>query len=378
MNVLHAHAKFANRTKPKILIFRIGNLGDTIISLPALWAVRKAFPQSNITLLGNVNGQHVSALSVLPKSGLFDDWLTYPTGDTEIATKPSLGLARLFLRLRRERFDLLVYLAPRARTARQVRRDKLFFRAAGIKNFIGDTGFIPIPPKVESEPLPVVEHEADHLLARLRLGGIDVPAPNAGEMDLKLTESEIEKSRQWLIAHCGPAFFEKRIVGIGVGSKWQSKIWMEERFAELGARLIGALNLFPVIFGGPEDHERGERLLQIWGRGANAAGALNIRESAAALKFCRLYVGNDTGTMHLAAAVKTLCVGIFSSLDWRGRWYPYGTEHQVLREFVSCEGCLLFNCPNDNLCLRKITVDDVFDACQKILQESKKTILVTE
>lgn len=362
-------ADISHKTPEKILVYRIGNLGDTIISLPAMWAIRKHFADAHLTLLGNSNGRHVVARDVLPAHGLFDEWLIYPSGAENQSTTISFDLLKLFARLRLTNYNALVYLAPRSRTAAKVRRDLFFFRAAGIKKFVAHTGFVPVPAKRQGEPLPAVEHEADHLLARICLSGIETPWAGMGSMDLRLTEIENQTARNWFLENCGQAFHEKRLVGIGAGSKWSSKIWSETRFAELGQRLIQELDLFPIVFGGAEDRAAGERLLQIWRRGANAAGQLKIRESAAALQSCSLYVGNDTGTMHLAAAVKTRCVGIFSALDWRGRWYPYGSGHEVLRETVPCEGCLLFECPNDNLCLRAISVEAVFNACRKVIEK---------
>ena len=73
---------------PKLLIFRIGHLGDTLVSLPALWAIRKAYPNAHLALLSNSdkqNPQYISATAVLPENGLIDEWITYPTnlGKTE-------------------------------------------------------------------------------------------------------------------------------------------------------------------------------------------------------------------------------------------------------------------------------------------------------
>src|SRR5918911_2800282 len=259
--------------RQRILVYRIGHLGDTLISLPAMWAIRKHFPQSHMALLSNAyaDSQVVAARSVLPASGLFDQWLTYPTGD---ARTPAREFFKLLLELRRERYDTLVYLAPRQRTPRQVWRDLIFFRAAGIRTFLGHRGFVPQLPRVEGQPLPSVEHEADHLLNRLEQSGVPVPPLEQRGIDLKLAPDEYEKAHSWLAATCGEAFQNRRLVGLCPGSKWPSKIWPEERFAKLGERLLKELKLFPIIFGGAEDRERGERLIAYWGSGANAAGSL--------------------------------------------------------------------------------------------------------
>src|SRR5439155_161076 len=109
-------------------------------------------------------------------------------------------------------------------------------------------------------------------------------------------------------------------------------------------------------------------LLNHWGRRYNAAGALGIRSGLAAMKRCRLFVGNDTGTMHMAAAVGVRCVAIFSSRERPGLWYPHGSGHRVFRTTIECEGCGLVEClERGNECIKSITTDDVLNACREIL-----------
>jgi ADP-heptose:LPS heptosyltransferase len=151
-----------------------------------------------------------------------------------------------------------------------------------------------------------------------------------------------------------------------------AKRWPIDRFAEVGQKLIEQFDIWPIVFGGVEDADDAEFLLRAWGRGHNAAGQLSLRGSAAGLKHCRLYVGNDTGTMHLAASVGTPCIAIFSARDFPGRWYPYGDGHQVLRASIDCEGCGLVEClDRKNECLNRITVPAVLAACESILAERR-------
>jgi len=141
---------------------------------------------------------------------------------------------------------------------------------------------------------------------------------------------------------------------------------------ELGRRLIDELSLYPIVFGGEEDAELGNRLIEHWGTGTNAAGGLDVRLTASALGFCSFYVGNDTGAMHLAAAVGTPCVAIMSAQDWPGRWDPYGRGHIVLRKTVACEGCLLSVCEREGLrCLNEIEVGEVIHACKEVLTSGR-------
>jgi heptosyltransferase-3 len=359
----------ASKPVKRILIYRIGQLGDTIIALPALWSIRQHFPSAHLALLSDEHPQkgYISASQVLP-AGLIDQYLGYeanPEGGSLVK------LLRLLPRLRQERFDTLVYLAPRLRSRRQVWRDLVFFRVAGIRRFMGHRGIRPYPPVIPGKPLPQIEHMADYFLGLLAQDGIPVPPPGEGCMNLGVEKAELKEAEDWLHSRVGsePG---KLLIGLGVGSKYPAKVWPEERYERLGQHLIDQLGAFPIIFGGLEDQEIGHRLLSKWKLGANAAGELKVRQAAAALSFCRLYVGNDTGTMHLAAAAGTRCVGIFSARHFPGVWYPYGFGHMVLRRHVPCEGCLTTACANDTACLKLISVEDAMDACRQALGESRK------
>jgi len=354
----------SKKSKERILVFRIGELGDTLIALPSLRAIREAFPFAHIALLGNVDSEarHVTPRQTLP-AGLIDEWLSYPSGNSR---SNLLVTIRLLTRLRRAHFDLLVYLAPRIRSTADVRRDLFFFRLAGIRTVIGNEGFEPLEPL--TSPLPEVKHEADHLLSRLAKSGIPVPPPGEAKIDLTLSIEERRTADSWLSEHA-PARSLGELVGFGPGSKWPSKVWPEERFAELGCGLIQERNIHPIVFGGPEDRDPADRLIGIWGKGTNAAGVLSPRQAAAALSRCAMYVGNDTGTMHLAAAVATPCVVVMCAQDWPGHWNPYGEGHVVLRRSLPCEGCFLKVCITEGMrCLKEIEVDEVKQACRRILE----------
>ena len=356
----------------RILVFRTGHLGDTLVAVPAFWALRKAFPAAHIAYLSSAdrdNPQYVSARDVLPAEGLFDEWISYPnlsSGPAGIAS-----LLKLAVSIRRRRFDAVVYLMTRYRTARQVDRDRLFFRLAGIKNIIG-TEFVKknnLPFEIP-RPTPRIESEASFLLRLLNEKGL-MRDPDSFTPDIALTQDERESAGKWIESkeiggHPG------RHIAVGPGSKWDSKVWDEDRYAAVIARLIASHDVMPIVFGGPEDREKGGRLLRIWGRGANAAGELNVRNAAAALSECSLYLGNDTGTMHLAASVGTTCVAMFSAVDWVGRFEPLGAQHILFRRSVECEGCHSPVCLNRhrNKCLDLIEADDVYDACVEVLKRT--------
>jgi heptosyltransferase III len=353
----------------RILIFRTGHLGDTIVALPALWALREAFPKAHIALLSNADAKNphfVSPDRVLPREGLIDEFLAYPTNMPKAAT--AAASIKLAARLRLHKFDAVAYLMPRVRSLAQIERDERFFRLAGIKKMIGVDHLKKTRlPETIPVPTPTIESEAQHMLQCLAADG--VTGSSKRNTDLILSSDEIDAARNWFINATGRTPNELRLVGVAPGSKWGSKIWPEERFAEIVRRLIDKHRVFPVVFGGAEDREKGDRLIAEWQQGANAAGELPVRASAALLRDCRLYLGNDTGTMHLAAAVGTPCVAVFAAIDWVGKWMPFGDNNRVFRKSVECEGCHSPMCFNNHKCLDLVTADEVYAACAETLNE---------
>jgi ADP-heptose:LPS heptosyltransferase len=307
---------------------------------------------------------YVSTRDILPEGSLFDEVISYETSGDGVDPRNAL---KILPKLRQARFDTLVYLAPRRRLRWQVWRDLAFFRLAGITHFFAHRGFTPLPPRIPGSPLPSVEHEADHLLSRLALSGIPVPPREERRIDLRLSGEELAAARGWLEGQL-PRDHLANLIGVGPGSKMPAKVWPEDRYIELVRVLVDELEVYPVVFGGPELDELGNRLIAAWGCGLNAAGRLSVRQAAAALSHCKLFVGNDTGTMHLAAAANTPCVGIFAAIEWPGKWYPYGRAHDVLRRSVPCEGCFLQECiEHDMKCLKLISVNEAVAACRTAL-----------
>lgn len=357
-----------------VLVFRTGQLGDMIVSLPAMWAARQHWPQARLTLLSDVHpgSGYVLGSEIFRGAGLFDEFEHYDVPPSH-ASRWGMLLKKIALlfRLRAGKFRTLIYLAPSIRSPERVARDRRFFRAAGVKRFIGMDHFPPVPFLNAPRPLPAAGHEADLILARLRSDGIPVPEPGQGSLDLGLGVNEEQALRTWLESL--PSDQGRIWVGIGPASKMPAKRWPLERFRDVIHGLIAQFGIWPVVFGGPEDGPLAETLLENWGCGYNAAGSLPPRVAAWALKRCALYLGNDSGTMHLAAAAGTSCVAVFSSRDWPGSWSPYGVERRVFRSEIECEGCYLTECvERQNECLNRISAVEVQAACAALLKDRRK------
>ncbi|MBN1558894.1 glycosyltransferase family 9 protein [candidate division KSB1 bacterium] len=350
-------------TKFKVLVFHIGHLGDTVMTLPALRAVKSYFGDAEYTLLTDrfLTGNRVSAAHVFAGSGYFDRTLFFLKSKKLNTILRTLSLFWLAPRLRWMKFDALVYLAPSRRSRRQLDRDRRLFRWVGIRALFGMNGYL--SPADDKMPL----HEADLLLARLKADGIPVPPEGAAEFHLNLGQDEKKFVDDWLQS-CGNQHVGKKVVAFAPGAKMQSKRWGAARFGALGIKLIKKYDIFPIIFGGIEDRPLAQMLLKSWRRGYNAAGYLSVRQAAEALSRCDFYIGNDSGPMHLAAAVNTRCVAIFSARDVEGKWHPYGKGHLVFRSRTKCQGCLLEHCDHRS-CLRRITPLAVFRGIEKEMQD---------
>jgi heptosyltransferase-3 len=349
-----------------LLVFRIGQIGDTVAAIPSLWVLRRQFQKARIVVLSEIPAKktHQPPEAVLPSTGLIDGFEKYPGGASLKNFFRACGQIR---KLQKNGFDTLVYLAPSGRTRKQRLRDMLFFRLCGFRKFLATKGFAEsLQPRLSNGTLGPLAKEADALLHRLELDGLQVPPPSQGCMDLKITESERETVKAWWQRNRHIARPHSLVV-ICVGGKAPSQLWPLGHYSEVVKQLINQHELFPVIVGGKEDREIGKKLLAIWGGGLCAAGELTVRESAALMETAQFYLGNNTGAMHMAAATGIRCVAVSSARDWPGIWEPYGHGHKVLRHDVPCAGCLLIECNQQLECLTNISVQQVYRACLEVM-----------
>ena len=354
------------QTEPKtIAIFRLGHLGDTIVAMPAFWTVRKRFPSARILYLTQEHqvGKRVQSSDVLREGTVYDEIISYTLGAGGVS---KLQVARTLLALRRQRIDMLVYLPP-YRTPAQLDRDARFFRLAGIKRIVGMQGYRDTDYRPKGSPLPTVRREADILLSHLAKDGIEIDEKPSDLKHLGLSDAERDFARRWLCERqIDPA---RPIVGMGPGSKMLPKLWPIDRFVEVAQGLDRVWSPTFIVFGGPAERAVCQTVCDGVTRAYNVAGDLTVRQSAAIFEHCHLYLGNDTGTMHIASSAGVRCVALFSARDWPGRWFPYGDGHFCHRVVTPCEGCMLETCDKNNRCLTEIGVPKVLASAEKVLSE---------
>ena len=353
----------------KVLVYQIGQLGDTIVSIPALRAVRHHFGQQTLLyMLHDVTHRLVTAEMVLEGSGLVDEFIPYAPEKTLRQTP--LAAAKLWRRLRREHFDAVVSLLPSDRPRWSLARDRLFFRACGIHRLLGFRAF----PESDIRPRGLagrpahIPSEAVLRLRRIFSDGIDI----ASQDFLASPLLSMNSGRQATV----DAWLERRrkhsirpLIALCPGCKKPGNAWPPDRFLEIARRLLGLHRFELVILGGPAERVLANFLSDaLGGQAVYAAGRFSVMESAALLARCSLSIGLDTGTTHLAAAVGVPCVVIQSANSFPGQWDPLGDGHTVIRADVPCAGCLRQECGMaGHPCMRDIEVDRVWTAIQQAI-----------
>ncbi len=351
----------------KILVYRLGSLGDTILALPCFHALRRAFPAAQITVLTNQPVSKVApALSlILENTGTIDSTLEYPIG-----LKAGRELWMLKERIRREQFDLVIHLTA-ARGKMRSWRDYLFFKACGIGKVIGT----PFAPE-DLEPKPVTpdryEWEAQRLFRRVESiapGHLD----DATLWDLKLSTAEIQQAEALLAENQ----IDEPFIALSVGAKVALRDWGQTKWEQLLRRLASVLGELPLVFfGSTEDRERSQALSYLWpGKNSNLAGRCSPRVTAAVLRQARLFIGHDSGPMHLAGAVGVPCVAIFTARNHPGQWWPRGNQHRIIYHQTECFACGLDECTvQQRKCITSISVDEVANAVLQLAPAAVSTI----
>lgn len=350
----------------RVLVYRMGSLGDTVVALPALHLIAQAFPLAQRKMLTNfpVNVKAPAAQAILADNGLIHGYFRYAVG-----TRSVTELAALWWTLRLWRPEVLVYLGPR-RGVVAARRDARFFRMCGIGWQVG----VPVTESMQGwllEPATgALEPECQRLVRNLAELG-DAGLQSTAAWDLRLTADEEARAGKVL-----EAAGQRPILAVSVGTKMQAKDWGKENWQALLASLGAAHPQFALVLAGvKEESDASQFAAEGWRAGAgsgasvvNLCGLLTPRETAAVFARAALFVGHDSGPMHLAAAVRTPCVAIFAARNLPRVWFPFGDQHRVIYHEVDCMGCGLETCiAQQKKCLTSVRIDEVFSAVQEIL-----------
>ncbi|MDD5303172.1 MAG: lipopolysaccharide heptosyltransferase II [Elusimicrobia bacterium] len=340
----------ATRGAKKILVMQSAFLGDSLLTLPLLRRLKEILPGGTVTVLTLAGTAAIFRGTPWVDSVMIDDKRGAHGGLT--------GPWRVAEELRARAFDLAVIPHRSLRSA-------LIAKLAGIPRRIGFDSSAGSFLLTDAVPFSWLMHDLERNLSlALPLGA--GAAPSAGESRY-VAPPKMTPKLAGLLSAAGDGAV---LAGVHPGSAWATKRWLPERFAELCVRLK-ADGLTPVLVGGPDDKALGARIAEDCGA-LDLVGRTDLEELKALMGRLSLFVTNDSGPMHLAAAAGVPVVAIFGATTRELGFFPYGPGHRVVEAPLACRPCGLHGarvCPEGHfLCMRLLTVDRVHEACRDILK----------
>ena len=352
----------------KILVRGVNWLGDAVMTTPALQRLREAKPDARITLLTHEK--------------LGDLWRHHPSLDGVITFRPGQGLLGVSRRLREEQFDGAVIFPNSWRSALEIFLARISRRVgyAGQGRGLFLSQAVPRRPdlprmrkrsrgeidrriaqNMERERFPASAHHAhDYLHLVAALGANPEPLPTL----VHVTPEEVAAARDRLVRPKDAPLF-----ALNPGAEYgPAKRWPAERFVAAATMLQERTRCHWIVLGGPADRALAGKIAADIAQRAgapctNLAGQTSLRELCATLKACALLLTNDSGPMHVAAAVGTPVVvpSGSTSPELTGPWGTEALPHQILSGDVACAPCFRRECPIDFRCLESIPAEAVVE-----------------
>jgi len=357
----------------RILIIQLGDIGDVVWSLPAVRAVRAAYPGATVSLLLRDGNGLLFAAEELPP-GIFE--VRKGKGGFLGGLRAAM---RLVLDLRRQRFDLVFDLRGDERgaymaflTGAPVRAALYYSGLPWLRNHLFTHLVAPT-----GEALKV--GAADQSLFILRAFGIEtgnaVPELCLSE-EVRLRAAKILADEGILPAagdekgdyRSAPAASD-RWVTVNPFSRWSYKEWGLEKWVQIIDWIWHSFGLSIVVVCSPAERERAEGLVRdCAGKVFNLAGRTTLAELAGVLQLSRLHIGVDSAAPHIAAAVGTPTVTLYGPSDWR-YWAPPGERNRVVVPDMECAPCHQKGCEGrgTSLCLDTLEVAQVQAVLRDVL-----------
>lgn len=346
-----------------ILVIRLSSLGDVLMSIPAVRALRRQFPNAHISWLaeGSVAG-------ILARQDFVDDVIYFPRGALSRHFKTghfstTAYILRDFLKnLRQRDYDLIIDLHGIAKSV------VLMMLARGRRTvgfgtmFAKDMSNLFYRERVNGTQKRIHKVERNMLVASF----IGCKEP-AGELPLK----SHDEARRYINDFFESHNIRRPVFAVNPFASKDSafKRWPLERYADLIRKIIADKMGSIIIIWGPGEREEAHRLAAMAGEGAELACQTDIAQLYALLAQSSVYIGGDTGTTHLASAAQIPVISLFGPTDFIVN-RPYSRKSVIIRKDVPCSPCKNKNCKTRE-CLMNISVDEVFDAVKKINRENE-------
>jgi heptosyltransferase-2 len=345
----------------KILVRAPNWVGDAVMAIPALETIRRAHANCEIVILAR------PAVAELYRDQFFADRvLEY---DNRGRHRGWWGREKLVGELRREKFDLAVLLQNAFEAAWLAWRASIPERIGYARDGRGVLLTKPVRVPRDGE---ILRHESHYYLELVRRAGWTESRGEIARIRLRVVASAREAAEETLSSAGARGGAWRCAIAPGA-SYGAAKCWPPERFAALADRLISECGADVILFGTPGEKEMAARICSTMKcRAISLVGKTSMRDLAALFSACSIFVGNDSGAMHVAAAAGLPVIGIFGPTDPEGT-APVTAQFTLIREAVSCSPCFLRTCPVDHRCMTRIDVNSVFMAAQDIQRAVKKS-----
>lgn len=327
--------EFDKNSIKKILIIRNDRIGDMILSTPAIRAVRQGFPNAQIHLLA---------------SRYTKDLVTHNPNITKILIEGDGKISH--------DYDLAIALNPGLAQNRLLWQSGARYRVG----FTGWGGGFFLTHRVTDDREKRIRHEVESALELASLVGcstenksLDISITNEGEAFAEgfLSENNLKPADLVIVIH--------------PGARQKYIRWRKEGFAEVADRLIKENNTKVILMGSKDEEGLVKEVISLMKDKPLVAIGLKLTELVSLIKRCGLFIGNSTGPMHIAAALKVPVVAIFGNihpLDSYQEWGPWGEGNIVVSKNLNCLHCHPGECRSFD-CMRLITAEDVLGAAKK-------------
>jgi heptosyltransferase III len=338
----------------RTLIFRRGSIGDAVVSLPALSAIRDRSPEAELAILTNapVMGRAAHIEAVLGRADLISEYFSLPPGGGGISSMRQVRSA-----IKSWSPDKLIYLSEPSSII-SLLKEYLFFKACGIKN-IEAMPFAQSLREYQPKSDNIWESESERLL---RAVGLPWPA----KLEINFSDEEQNQAEQIITDKITGNPF----ITFSIGGKLPDKDWGDANWSFVLEKLSAANPSLGLLLIGAEDESvRSAALAQNWrGPVLNLCGKTKPRLSALAMKQAIFYLGHDSGPMHLAALMEVPCIALFSARAKPGAWFPHGDNHHIFYPWEMADSVSNkagFRTAGSSILSNKH--DEVIEACRKLL-----------
>jgi heptosyltransferase II len=322
-----------------ICVVRIDRIGDVVVSLPAIQALAKIFPKSRIAVLARRQNcgllKNIPGITPIPYKGFWDAVGVMRTANFSMT------------------IDLLRDYTLKTAMLAYVSRAKV---RAGFD--IGSRGLLfncAVAP--DSRQRPMRTHLLDLVRVIAQHAGYDQQIP---EEEPRLTISEDDRAFARDFLHLSGGKEKQSLIGIHPGGYFPSQQWMEESFVQLSRRISARYNARIIVFGSAGEKRSVERIVSAIGPQAIAATGLPLHRCAALISVMDIMVCNNSGLVHIAAALGIRTVSTMGPTD-PVLWYPAGEKSVVIRRDEACSPCGKPRCARHS-CMTGISVDEMEQA----------------